>query len=327
MPGTQATELRTLYPPIEPFRVAYLKVSELHEICYEEAGNPKGLPVVFLHGGPGAGIVPIYRRIFDPARYRIVLPDQRGAGRSKPQGELKENTTWDLVADLERLREHLQIERWMVVGGSWGATLALAYAQTHPERVSAVILRGTWLARQCDTGWHMDTTGAAQLYPQEYREFVDFIPPEERGDLVAAYLRRVTGADVELAKAAALHWGNWEGCKISLQPDADLGGASFDSMAGDYLRMAKFEILYEHHHAWLREGQLLEDMPRMAQIPGVVICGRYDTITPAEGSWEVARRWPAATFELLPATGHAFFEARMIDAHVRATDRFAQELA
>jgi proline iminopeptidase len=316
--------MRTLYPPIEPYRVAHLEVSELHEICYEEVGSPRGRPVVFLHGGPGAGIVPIYRQIFDPAAYRVVLPDQRGTGRSRPQGELRENTTWDLVADLEKLREHLSIERWMVVGGSWGGTLALAYAQTHPARVSALILRGVWLVRQRDREWSFGPDGAAQLYPQEYRRFIDHIPVAERYDLPGAYLRRLLGTDPAAANAAARHWGDWEGCKISLHPEADLAGTSFEAVAGDYLRMAKFEVLYEHHRAWLtRDNQLLEDMPRIAHIPGVVICGRYDTITPPDASWEVARRWPAAELKLVPATGHAFFEAGIVDAHVTATDRFA----
>jgi proline iminopeptidase len=315
---------RSLYPPVEPYATGYLRVSDVHEIYFEEAGNPGGRPVVFLHGGPGAGIVPVYRRIFDPAAYRIVLPDQRGAGRSRPRGELRENTTWHLVADLERLREHLGIARWMVVGGSWGGTLALAYAQTHPERVCAIVLRGPWLARQRDHEWQHGPDGAAQLYPEEYREWVEHIPPQEREDLVAAYLRRLLGADAAAATAAARHWGRWEACKISLHPDADLAGMSLEDVGADYLQIAKFEAMYERHRCWLaRDGQLLEDMPRIAQIPGVVICGRYDTITPPESSWEIARRWPAAELRLVPATGHGFFEAGIIDAHVRATDRLA----
>lgn len=315
---------RSLYPPIEPYRISYLKVSDLHEICYEEAGNAEGRPVVFLHGGPGAGIVPIYRQIFDPKVYRIVLPDQRGAGRSRPHGELRENTTWDLVADLERLREHLEIPRWMVVGGSWGGTLALAYAQAHPQCVSALILRGTWLARQRDIDWQFGASGASDLYPHEYDEFVSYIPPAERNDIVAAYLRRLTSADLSVANEAARNWGRWEACKISLDPQADLAGRSFEDVAGDYLHMAKFEALYEHKRAWLkRDCQLIEDMPRIAHIPGVVICGRYDTITPPEASWSIVRRWPAAELKLVPATGHAFFEPGIVDAHVTATDHFA----
>jgi proline iminopeptidase len=314
---------RSLYPPIEPYSVSYLKVSDLHEICYEEAGNPEGRPAVFLHGGPGAGIVPIYRQVFNPKLYRIVLPDQRGAGRSRPHGELRENTTWDLVADLERLREHLRIPRWMVVGGSWGGTLALAYAQAYPDSVSAMILRGTWLARQRDLDWQTGSSGAAQLYPQEYHDFVSYIPPGERDDVVAAYLERLASTDPVVANAAAQNWGRWESCKISLDPRADLAGRSFEDVAGDYLHMAKFEALYEHKRAWLkRDCQLLEDMPRIAHIPGVVICGRYDTITPPESSWAIAERWPAAELKLVPATGHAFFEAGIIDAHVTATDHF-----
>ena len=316
-------EGRALYAPLEPYRVAYLRVSALHEVCYEEAGNPAGRPVVFLHGGPGAGIVPIYRRIFDPAAYRIVLPDQRGAGRSRPGGELRENTTWDLVADLERLREHLGIHRWMAVGGSWGGTLALAYAQAHPERVTAIILRGPWLARQRDHAWQHGPDGAAQLYPQEYRQWVDHIPPAERDDLVAAYLRRMLGTDRAVADEAARQWGRWENCKGSLLAEAD-GEEDAGGLGVDYLKIARFEAQYEHHRCWLRDDQLLEDMPRIAHIPGVVICGRYDTITPPECSWEIARRWPAAELQLVPATGHSFTEPGIIDAHVKATERFAR---
>ena len=312
---------RALYPEIEPYSTGTLQVSSLHRIYYEESGNPNGKPVVFLHGGPGGGTEPKQRRFFDPDAYRIVLFDQRGCGRSTPHAELRENTTWDLVADIERLRTHLQVERWQVFGGSWGSTLALAYAQTHPKRVTELVLRGIFLLRRAELLWFYQD-GASALFPDAWEQFLAPIPAAERGDLMRAYYRRLTGDDLALRHEAARAWSVWEAATSYLLPHPD----QIDQAADDEfsLAFARIEAHYFVHHGFLeREQQLLENVGRLRQIPGVIVQGRYDVVCPLHSAWQLHRAWPEADLQLVPDAGHSAFEPGTLAALVAATDRFA----
>ena len=312
---------RALYPEIEPYSTGTLQVSSLHRIYYEESGNPNGKPVVFLHGGPGGGTEPKQRRFFDPDAYRIVLFDQRGCGRSTPHAELRENTTWDLVADIERLRTHLQVERWQVFGGSWGSTLALAYAQTHPKRVTELVLRGIFLLRRAELLWFYQD-GASALFPDAWEQFLAPIPAAERGDLMRAYYRRLTGDDLALRREAARAWSVWEAATSYLLPHPD----QIDQAADDEfsLAFARIEAHYFVHHGFLeREQQLLENVGRLRQIPGVIVQGRYDVVCPLHSAWQLHRAWPEADLQLVPDAGHSAFEPGTLAALVAATDRFA----
>jgi proline iminopeptidase len=314
-------ERRTLYPEIEPFRTGRLRVSELHEIHFEESGNPNGRPVVFVHGGPGGGTEPKMRRYFDPTKYRIVLFDQRGCGKSTPHAELRENTTWDLVADMERLRTELGIDKWMVFGGSWGSTLGLAYAETHPERVTALVLRGIFLVRKQEIDWFYQR-GANALFPDAWEEYLAPIPESERDDLVAAYHKRLTSEDATVRQEAARAWSVWEGSTSRLFVDQDL----IKRTAGDAfsLAFARIECHYFVHKAFLRnDQQLLEDVGKIRHIPAVIVQGRYDVVCPVESAWALHRAWPEATLEIIPDAGHSANEPGIADALVRATDRFA----
>ena len=320
-------ELRTLYPPIEPDAFGWLAVGDGHEMYWETWGNPDGRPVVFLHGGPGGGCSPDHRRYFDPARYRIVLLDQRGCGRSTPHAsepgaDLSANTTWHLVADIERLRAHLGVERWQVFGGSWGSTLALAYAQRHPDRVSELVLRGIFTLRRAEIGCFYQE-GASELFPDAWEEYLAPIPEGERGDLVAAYHRRLFDPDPAVHGPAGLAWTVWEHSTIRLIPDAEaIAEARADRDAA--VAFARIENHYFVHGGWLEEGQLIRDAAsRLAGIPGVIVQGRYDTCTPPRTAWDLHRAWPEARFELVPDAGHAASEPGIVDALVRATDRFA----
>src|SRR6266567_6026343 len=268
------TQLRTLYPPIEPYDTGRLKVSDVHEIYYEQCGNPKGKPVVFLHGGPGGGLVPEYRQFHDPAAYRIALFDQRGSGQSTPHSSLEENTTWDLVSDIEKLRQHLGIERWQVFGGSWGSTLALAYAETHPDRATEIVLRGIFLLRKQEIDWFYQR-GASVLYPDAWEPYWAHIPESERGDLLSAYYRRLTSDDPGVRLAAAKIWSGWEGATSKLLPDAAFTGHyEEDEFA---LAFARIEAHYFHHKGFFEtDDQLLRDADRIRHIPGVIVQGRYD---------------------------------------------------
>jgi proline iminopeptidase len=312
--------MKDLYPEILPYRAEHLAVDDRHSLYIEQVGHADGLPALFLHGGPGAGCEPYHRRFFDPERYRVVLFDQRGAGRSTPHAELSDNTTWDLVADIERIREHLGIERWLVFGGSWGSTLALAYAQAHPQRVSALVLRGIFLCRPHEIAWFYQQ-GASRLFPDYWEDFVGPIDPAERGDMLAAYHRLLTGEDELRRLAAARAWSVWEGRTATLLPDERV--AAHFAQAHVALSMARIECHYFRHDAFLRPNQLLEDAPRLAGIPGVIVHGRYDVICPLENAWELHRAWPGSELLIVPDAGHSAAEPATRSRLVEATDRFA----
>ncbi len=310
-----------LYPEIEPHDVGRLQVSGLHSIHYEVSGNPEGKPVVFLHGGPGGGTDPKQRRFFDPSAYRIVLFDQRGCGRSTPHAELRENTTWDLVGDIEKLRAHLGIERWQVFGGSWGSTLALAYAQTHPRRVSELVLRGIFLLRRAELLWFYQE-GASALFPDAWEAFLAPIPAAERGDLMKAYHRRLTGDDPAARLEAARAWSVWEASTSFLLQRPDfIANAAGDDFA---LAFARIEAHYFVHRGFLeREQQLLENVGRLRHIPSVIVQGRYDVVCPMASAWQLHRAWPEAELVIVPDAGHSAFEPGILEALIAATDRFA----
>lgn len=311
--------MRELYPPIEPFQSGYLKVSGLHELYYEQSGSPTGRPVVFVHGGPGGGSDPDYRRYFDPQAYRIVLFDQRGSGKSRPPASLEENTTWHLVDDMEALRESLGIETWVVFGGSWGSTLSLAYAQSHPEKVQALVLRGIFLLRPKEIHWFYQE-GASYIYPDAWEKYLAPIPPEERSDLVAAYYRRLTSEDAEVRSAAARAWSIWEASTSKLFPDEKL--ISRFSDPGFAAAFARIECHYFINKGFFEHpNQLLEGVDVIRDIPGVIVQGRYDVICPMTSAWDLHRRWPEAEFHVVQNAGHSASEAGIIDKLVEATDR------
>ena len=312
---------RGLYPPVEPHRHGLLAVGHGHEIYWEECGNPAGKPAVFLHGGPGAGCDTRARRFFDPARYRIVLFDQRGCGRSRPHASLEHNTPWDLVADMEQLRLHLGIERWQVFGGSWGSTLALAYAQAHPACVTELVLRGIFLLRKSELDWFYQQ-GASALFPDRWEAYVAPIPEAERGDLMHAFHRRLTGTDRAAAIAAARAWAIWEGStSFLLTDDANVRKWGEDEFA---LAVARIECHYFVNGGFLRgENQLLDDVGRIRHIPAVIVQGRYDVVCPLTTAWDLHRAWPEADFRVVADAGHSAFETGITDQLVRATDRCA----
>ena len=312
---------RALYSEIEPYNTGMLQVSPLHRVYFEESGNPHGKPVVFLHGGPGGGTDPKQRRFFDPDAYRIVLVDQRGCGKSTPHAELRENTTWDLVADLEKLRAHLGIERWQVFGGSWGSTLALAYGETHPKRVSELVLRGIFLLRRSELLWFYQD-GASALFPDAWEHFLAPIPAAERGDLMKAYHRRLTGDDPAARLEAARAWSVWEASTSFLLQRPDfIANAAGDDFA---LAFARIEAHYFVHRGFLeREQQLLENVGRLRHIPSVIVQGRYDVVCPMASAWQLHRAWPEAELVIVPDAGHSAFEPGILEALIAATDRFA----
>jgi proline iminopeptidase len=316
--------LRQPYPAIEPYDSGLLDVGDGHRVYWERCGTPGGIPAVFLHGGPGGGCSPAHRRLFDPDRYDVLLFDQRGCGRSKPHAELEANTTWHLVADIERLRAMCGHDQWLVFGGSWGSTLALAYAETHAERVSELILRGIFLLRQAEVDWYYQG-GAAWLFPDKWESFLAPIPEAEHGDLVAAYRRRLTGEDETARIVCARAWSEWEGGTITLLADpATTGGFTEDRFA---LAFARIENHYFTHKGWMEEGQLLRDVGRLRDIPGVIVQGRYDTATPMRSAWDLHRAWPEAAFHLIPDAGHAYSEPGILDRLIRATDAHADRMA
>ncbi len=313
--------MRDLYPPIEPFDSGFLQVSPLHTLYFEQVGDAAGRKAVFLHGGPGGGIEPDYRRYFDPARWHVVLFDQRGCGKSTPPAELRENTTWDLVADIERLREALGVDRWFVFGGSWGSTLALAYAETHPERCLGLILRGIFLLRRKELQWFYQE-GASALFPEAWDEYLKPIPEVERGDLMSAYYRRLTSPDAAVRREAAKAWSIWEASTSRLLPDKALvehfGGDAFADA------FARIECHYFVHGAFLRtDTQLLDDASAIAHLPGVIVQGRYDVVCPATSAWALHKRWPRSRFVPIPDSGHSMKEPGIRSALVEATDAFA----
>lgn len=313
--------MRTLYPPIEPFQRGTLRVSELHTIYYEQVGNPRGKKAVLLHGGPGGGLDPDYRRYFDPERWHVTLLDQRGSGQSTPHAELRDNTTWHLVADLEQLRTELGIERWTVFGGSWGSTLALAYAQTHPDRVTELVLRGIFMLRRAELLWFYQE-GASWIFPDAWEEFLRPIPLAERGDLMSAYYRRLTSDDASVRNTAARAWALWEGGTSRLHVDPDyLTRFGQDKFAEAF---ARIEAHYFVHGGFLRsDTQLLDDVDKIAHIPGVIVQGRYDVVCPAASAWALHKRWPQSKLTIVPDAGHSMKEPGILSALVQATDDFA----
>lgn len=309
--------MQALYPAIDAYDAGLLRVSDLHQIYYEQSGNPEGVAALFLHGGPGGGSQAWCRRLFDPAHYRAVLLDQRGCGRSLPTGSLVENTTWDLVEDLERLRLHLGIERWLVLGGSWGSTLALAYAERHPERVLGLILRGVFLATRREYDWFYQS-GTRELFPQEWQAFIEPIPEAERDDLLAAYYKRITGGDRDLRVACAQAWTRWEFATARLVPDATSGQVSPEFA----LTFAGIETHFFVHDAWLKRDQLLAEVGRIRHLPGVIVQGRYDVICPPGNAWRLHQAWPRSRLEIVPAAGHSALEPPILQRLVAATDAF-----
>ncbi|NDD74892.1 MAG: prolyl aminopeptidase [Gammaproteobacteria bacterium] len=315
--------MRQLYPPVDVRRSGMLRVSNVHEIYWEESGNPQGKPVVFLHGGPGGGTDARMRQFFDPNRYRIVLFDQRGCGKSRPHASLVDNTTWHLVADIEALREHLRIERWQVFGGSWGSTLALAYAQTHPERVTELVLRGIFLVRPWEFRWFYETPdGTGALFPDLWEHFVAPIPPQERGDMMRAYYRRLTSDDPAVRAHAARHWSMWEGATSFLRVNPDyVAKFEEDAFAEAF---ARIECHYFVNGGFLRTpSQLLDDVDKIRHIPGVIVQGRYDVVCPMKSAWDLHRAWPEADLRIVGDAGHSAFERGILSELVAATDRYA----
>jgi proline iminopeptidase len=314
--------MRNLYDPIEPYETGWLKVSPVHDLYFEQCGNPNGQPVVFLHGGPGAGLTDDYRRFFDPDAYRIVLFDQRGADKSMPHASLEENTTWDLVADIERLREHLGIERWLVFGGSWGSTLSLAYAETHPERVRGLILRGIFLCRLKEIRWfYQDSAGAGAIFPDVWEQFYELIPEPERHDMLHAYHRRLTSEDEALRLEAARRWSIWEGSALKLLPDQQL----IDEFSSPEMALARIECHYFVNNCFFdTDNYLVENVGKIRHIPAVIVQGRYDIVCPMMSAWELHRAWPEAEFVIIPDAGHSVTEPGIASALVEATDQFLE---
>nr|WP_290228431.1 prolyl aminopeptidase [Trichocoleus desertorum] len=315
--------MRDLYLAIAPYRTGTLQVSELHTLYFEESGNPEGKPVVFLHGGPGGGSIARYRQYFDANQWRIVVFDQRGCGRSTPHAELRENTTWDLVEDIEKLRSHLGIEQWVVFGGSWGSTLSLAYSQTHPERCLGLILRGIFMLRQKELQWFYQE-GASYIFPDAWEAYLQPIPPEERHDLIAAYHRRLTSPDLQVRLEAARAWSVWEASTSKLYPDSDLQARFAESDFAD--AFARIECHYFVNRGFFEpEDQLLQNVGRIRHIPAVIVQGRYDVVCPMISAWELHQVWPEAEFIVVPDAGHSMMEPGIRTALLEATDKFAAQ--
>lgn len=313
--------MRDLYPPIEPYSEGKLKVSQLHTIHYEESGNPQGKPVIFLHGGPGGGIVPMYRQYFDPQQWRIVIFAQRGCGRSTPYAELRENTTWDLVRDIEKLRKHLNIEKWVVFGGSWGSTLALAYSQTHPDSCKGLILRGIFMLRSSEISWFYQE-GASYIYPDAWEKYLQPIPIEERHDLLSAFYQRLTSEDRQTRIIAAKAWSVWEASTSKLIPSS--ASQERFAMAEFAEAFARIECHYFVNKGFFeRENLLLENIDRIRHLPGVIVQGRYDVVCPMKSAWELHQAWQEAELIVIPDAGHSVSEPGIKDALIQATDRFA----
>ena len=316
---------RGLYPAVEPFRTGFLRVSDVHEIYFEESGNPQGKPAVFLHGGPGGGTDPKMRTFFDPNLYRIVMFDQRGCGKSRPHASLVDNTTWHLVEDIERLRQHLGLKRWLVFGGSWGSTLGLAYAQTHPQHVTELVLRGIFLLRKWEIDWfYQDPDGAGAIYPDLWERYVATIPQAERADMVSAYYKRLTSSDPQVVAQASKTWAIWEGATsfLHLNPEY-VSKFQEDDYAAAF---ARIECHYFINRGFLKtNNQLIEDVGRIRHIPAVIVQGRYDVICPMKSAWELHRAWPEADLRIVADAGHSAFETGNVHELISATDAFARK--
>ncbi len=314
--------MKTLYTNIEPNKTGMLQVSDLHQAYWEECGNPNGKPVVFVHGGPGGGTSPKSRGFFNPEKYRIIQFDQRGCGKSTPHACLEENTTWDLIADMEKIREMLGIEKWQVFGGSWGSTLSLAYAQTHPERVTELVLRGIFMLRQKELQWFYQE-GASFIYPDAWEPYYNFIPKEERYDLMGAYQKRLLSDDKDLQLEAARHWSVWEGSTSYLFPDPAKADDNADAEFA--LAFARIENHYFMNKGFFdTENQLLENIDKIRHIPTVIVQGRYDVVCPMMTAWDLHKAFPEAQFTVVTDAGHASFEPKITNELIKATDKFAE---
>lgn len=314
--------MRELYPPIEPYNHGTLKVCDLHTIYFEQSGNPDGKPIVFFHGGPGGGSIPEYRQYCDPVKWRIVIFDQRGCGKSTPHAEIQENTTWDLVEDIEKLRIHLGIEQWVVFGGSWGSTLALAYSETHPERCRGLILRGIFMLRKKEIDWFYQE-GASYIFPDAWEKYVKPIPEAERHDFVAAYYRRLTSPDAETRLEAARAWSVWEASTSKLFQDPNLMVRFGSDRFAD--AFARIECHYFMHNGFFEpDDQLLRNVDCIRHIPGIIVQGRYDVVCPMISAWELHRAWPEAEFIVVPDAGHSMSEPGICTALIDATDKFVR---
>ena len=316
----QTRQLRTLYPEIELYRSGHFDVGDGHSLYWELCGNPAGKPAVFLHGGPGSGMSTDHRRQFDPRHYNILLFDQRGAGKSTPHAGLEANTTAHLVEDIERLRAMVGVERWLVFGGSWGSTLSLAYAQAYPERVTELVLRGVFLFSQTELDW-LYKYGASELYPEGWNDFISLIPENERGDLIEAYRKRLTGDDEAEKLRAAKAWSTWEGQTVTLLPNPKMLAEFTEDRHA--IAIARIENHYMANKGWLKEGQLLAGVDRLRGIPGVIVQGRHDCCTPPRAAWELKQAWPEVDLQIVPDGGHLYNEPGILDGLIRATDRFA----
>jgi proline iminopeptidase len=315
------SDLRALYPAIEPYERGHLDVGDGHHIYYERCGKQGGAPALFLHGGPGAGISSDHRRLFDPQAYDVLLFDQRGCGRSLPHASLEANTTWHLVTDIERLREHVGVDRWLLFGGSWGSTLALAYAQRYPERVSALVLRGIFLGDRASLDWFY-RFGASEIFPEEWRRFSKALGTADCGDLIAAYYERLRGPPDSIPLDLARAWCQWEAATVSLLPNLSREQAAAER--ANAIAVARIETHFFANDCWFDANQLLRDADLIADIPGVIVHGRYDICCSAGNAWRLHARWPRSTIEMVEGAGHVFSEAGITDRLVRATDMFAQ---
>ncbi len=310
-----------LFPNIEPFNTFYLPVSDLHTIYIEESGNKNGKPVIFLHGGPGGGVDPKYRRYFNPDKWRIIMFDQRGCGNSTPFAELKENTTWDLVDDIEKIRKHLSIDRWVVYGGSWGSTLSLAYSQTYPDSCKALILRGIFLVRKKEIHWFYQE-GASKIFPDDWQSFIAPIPIEKRDNLLEAYYNLLIGKDSSKKIEAAKAWSTWEGSTVRLIQDKDFIGDFSDEKFAE--AFARIESHYFMNNAWFNsDNHLIENVDKIRHIPAVIIHGRYDVICPVENAWELHQAWPESELHIIPDAGHSIFEEGIKDKILEYTEKFS----
>jgi proline iminopeptidase len=315
--------MRDLYPKIKSYAKHQIKVGDPHVLFVEESGDPDGIPVLFVHGGPGAGCSPFNRCFFDPEKYRIILFDQRGCGRSTPHASLENNTTQDLVDDMEVIRRYLGIEQWLLFGGSWGSTLSLVYAETHPDRVTGLILRGIFLCRPHEIKWFYQQ-GASHIFPDYWEDFIEPIPEQERGDLVAAYYERLDSENELARMAAAKAWSKWEGRTSTLHPSKTV--VDHFSEPHNALSLARIECHYFSHNSFLEPNQILRDAGRLADIPGLIVQGRYDVVCPMQSAWDLYHAWPGSIMQIIPDAGHSSLETGIIDALVRATDDFAQRL-
>lgn len=316
--------MRVLYPAISPYAEHRLAADDIHDLYIEESGNPKGIPVLFLHGGPGGGTQPLHRCYFDPQRYRIILFDQRGCGKSTPHACLDNNTTQSLVQDIEDIRQHLSIDRWLVFGGSWGSTLALVYAETHPKKVLGLVLRGIFLCRPREIQWFYQE-GASRLFPDYWQDFIRPISFQERDDLLSAYYQRLTSEDDWLRLTTAKAWSLWEGRTSNLLPNEHVRAHFVTPSVA--LSLARIECHYFTNNSFLEEDQILRDAHVLENIPGVIVQGRYDIVCPMESAWQLHKSWPSSKLNIISDAGHSASEKSIVNALVRATDAFADQLA